>query len=35
MVVGTGDTGSVLLPASDALHERIAEECRTAKVPYV
>ena len=35
MVVGTGDVGSVLLPANGALHERIAEECRTAKVPYV
>lgn len=35
MVVGTGDAGSVLLPANAALHERIAEECRAAKVPYV
>jgi predicted RNase H-like nuclease len=35
MVVGLGDEGSVLLPASGALQERIAEECRTAKVPYV
>ncbi|HEX2729672.1 MAG TPA: hypothetical protein VHM16_07950 [Rubrobacteraceae bacterium] len=35
MVVGTGDAGSVLLPANEALRERIAEECRTAKVPYV
>jgi predicted RNase H-like nuclease len=35
MVVGTGDQGSVLLPATDALHARIAEECRAAGVPYV
>jgi predicted RNase H-like nuclease len=35
MVVGTGDQGSVLLPATEALHARIAEECRTAGVPYV
>lgn len=35
MVVGLGDEGSVLLPASGTLQERIAEECRTAKVPYV
>lgn len=35
MVVGTGDVGSVLLPANAALHERIAEECRAAKVPFV
>ncbi len=35
MVVGTGYEGSVLLPASPALHERIAEECRAAGVPYV
>ena len=35
MVVGTGDQGSVLLPAPEALHARIAEECRAAGVPYV
>ena len=35
MVVGTGDQGSVLLPASEALRARIADECRTAGVPYV
>lgn len=35
MVVGTGDQGSVLLPAQGALHDRIAEECRAAGVPYV
>lgn len=35
IVVGTGYEGSVLLPASGALHERIAEECRAAGVPYV
>ena len=35
MVVGTGDQGSVLLPAAEALHTRIAEECRAAGVPYV
>ena len=35
MVVGTGDRGSVLLPATEALHARIAEECRAAGVPYV
>lgn len=35
MVVGTGDQGSVLLPANEALRARIAEECRAAKVPYV
>lgn len=35
MVVGTGDQGSVLLPAGDGLRERITEECRAAKVPYV
>ena len=35
MVVGTGDQGSVLLPATEALHDRIAEECRAAGVPYV
>jgi predicted RNase H-like nuclease len=35
IVVGTGHEGSVLLPASGALHERIVEECRAAGVPYV
>jgi predicted nuclease with RNAse H fold len=35
MVVGTGDQGSVLLPATQALHASIADECRTAGVPYV
>jgi hypothetical protein len=35
MVVGTGDQGSVLLPATEALHARIADECRAARVPYV
>ncbi|HET7480999.1 MAG TPA: hypothetical protein VFJ72_15950 [Rubrobacteraceae bacterium] len=35
MVVGTGDAGSVLLPAGGALHDRIATECRAAKVPFV
>ncbi len=35
MLVGTGDRGSVLLPATEALHARIAEECRAAGVPYV
>ena len=34
MVVGTGDKGSVLLPTAEALHERIAEECRSADLPY-
>lgn len=35
LVVGAGDQGSVLLPASPRLHERVAEECRSAKVPFV
>jgi hypothetical protein len=35
MVLGTGDQGSVLLPATEALHARIADECRAAGVPYV
>jgi predicted RNase H-like nuclease len=35
MVVGTGDQGSVLIPADEPLHGRIAEECRSAGVPYV
>jgi hypothetical protein len=34
MVVGTGDQGSVLLPATEALHARIADECRAAGMPY-
>ncbi len=35
IVVGAGYEGSVLLPATDALHDRIAEECRNSRVPYV
>jgi predicted RNase H-like nuclease len=35
MVVGAGDEGSVLLPAKNALRERLAEECGAARVPYV
>ncbi len=35
MVVGTGDQGSVLLPATEALYARLADECRSAGVPYV
>ncbi len=35
MVLGTGDQGSVVLPATEALRTRIAEECRAARVPYV
>lgn len=35
LVVGAGDQGSVLLPAGPRLHERVAEECRTAKIPFV
>jgi predicted RNase H-like nuclease len=35
IVLGTGDQGSVLIPATEALHARIAEECRAAGVPYV
>lgn len=35
LVVGAGDQGSVLLPAGPRLHERVAEECRSAKVPFV
>jgi predicted RNase H-like nuclease len=35
MVVGAGDEGSVLLPAKNALRERLAEECGPARVPYV
>ena len=35
VVVGTGDQGSVLLPATETLHALLAEECRAAGVPYV
>lgn len=35
IVVGSGYEGAVLLPATDILHARIAEECRNAGVPYV
>ena len=35
IVAGTGREGSILLPASRALYERIARECRAAGVPYV
>ena len=35
IVVGTGHEGSVLLPASGALHALIAGECKAAGVPYV
>jgi hypothetical protein len=35
IVVGAGDEGSVLLPARNALRERLAEECGNAGVPYV
>jgi predicted RNase H-like nuclease len=35
LVVGAGPQGSVLLPAGPRLHDRVAEECRTAKVPFV
>ena len=35
MVVGTGDQGSVLLPTTEALRVRLADECRAAGVPYV
>ncbi len=34
-VVGMGDAGSVLLPAGEPLHARIAEECRSSSIPYV
>jgi len=34
MVVGAGDQGSVLLPATGALQARLADECRAAGVPY-
>ena len=35
MVVGSGREGSVLLPAKDALRDRIGEEARASGVPYV
>ena len=35
MIVGSGQEGSVLLPAKDALRDRIAEEARASGVPYV
>lgn len=35
MVVGTGDAGSILLPANEALRNLVSDECRAAKVPYV
>jgi predicted RNase H-like nuclease len=35
LVVGAGDQGSVLLPAGPRLHERVAEKCRAAKIPFV
>lgn len=35
IVVGAGNEGSVLLPATESLHARIAEECRNSKVPFV
>jgi predicted RNase H-like nuclease len=35
IVVGTGAGGSVLLPATEVLYARIADECRAAGVPYV
>ncbi|MGB3633129.1 MAG: hypothetical protein WA982_03735, partial [Rubrobacteraceae bacterium] len=35
IVVGSGYEGSVLLPATEALYKRIADECRNAGVPYV
>lgn len=35
LVVGAGSQGSVLLPAGPRLHDRVAEECRTAKIPFV
>ena len=33
IVVGAGDEGSVLLPAREALRERLAEECGAAGIP--
>jgi predicted RNase H-like nuclease len=35
LVVGAGSQGSVLLPAGPRLHDRVAEECRVAKIPFV
>jgi predicted RNase H-like nuclease len=35
MVVGTGDQGSVMIPAPEALQASIAKECRASGVPYV
>lgn len=35
IAVGSGYEGSVLLPANESLHARIAEECRNAGVPFV
>ena len=35
IVAGTGREGSILVPASRSLYERIAGECRAAGVPYV
>ena len=35
IVVGSGYEGAVLLPATEPLYARIAEECRNAGVPYV
>lgn len=35
LVVGAGSQGSVLLPAGPRLHDRVAEECRAAKIPFV
>ena len=35
IVVGSGYEGAVILPATETLHARIAEECRNAGVPYV
>ncbi len=35
IVVGSGYEGAVLLPATEHLYARIAEECRNAGVPYV
>ncbi|CAN5691770.1 hypothetical protein BH24ACT21_BH24ACT21_10000 [soil metagenome] len=35
IVLGSGYEGAVLLPATETLHARIAEECRNAGVPYV
>ncbi len=35
IVVGTGYEGAVLLPVPQPLQDRLAEECRTAGIPYV